>query len=422
MTYGGKGGVLLALALGCSTRSLNLDLRGEGGRVDGVPSGGHMGTGGAPPRGCFPEDDGASGRTAPVSFDGLFAAGAPTFVQAAPTPIAGSPGAIALADLDADGRLDVVVAADGILSVLLNAGAGALAAPVAYPITAGSTSIAIGDVDGDGRPDIAVGGEGRGRVELLLNTGGARFRNVALCLCGGLSPSVALGDLDGDGSTDVVVANRVGEDGRSSGDLVVLLNDDASPFKNDPAHYAAGGEPRSVAVQDVNGDARPDVIVAGVCGVSVLLNAGGGQLAHAVRYETVTGSITLADLDGDGDVDIVDTGTSAWTADVLLNDGKGVFGAPSGNPVASPAQTALGDLNGDGFADLVVAQGAAAFGFGIMLNDGGGRFGSLFEYARRSDHGADYRAVAIGDVDGDASPDVVLAGGAGVTVYLNRPR
>ena len=418
MTDGVKAGVLLALALGCSTRSLILDLRGDGGRGGGGPAGGHMGGGGADQRACMPGDDG-TGRTAPVAFDGLSSPGAPVLLQGRTIRIAGSPGAIAMADLDADGRLDLVAAVDAFVTVLVNAGEGAFAPPVDYPITAGSTSIAIGDVDGDGRPDIVVGGDGGGRVELLLNTGGARFRGVGLCLCGGLSPSVALGDLDGDGSTDVVVANRLGEDGKTSGDLVVLLNDEGAPFKHDPAHYAAGPEPRSVAVHDVNGDDHPDVVVASVCGVSVLLNVGDGRLADAVRYETITGTVALGDVDGDGDVDIVDTGPGGWSADVLLNGGKGVFGMPSGNPVASPTQTALGDLNQDGFADLVVAQGAGDYGFGVLLNDGGTRFGALFEYARHSG-GAGYRAVAVGDVDGDAKVDVVAAGDGGVTVYLNQ--
>jgi hypothetical protein len=420
MTYGGKAGALLALALGCSTRSLDLDLRGEGGRMGGIPSGGRRGTGGANQRTCLPGDEGGSGRPAPVAFDGLGAPGAPRLVGDETIPIAGSPGAIAIADLDADGRLDVVVVAAGTVSVLVNAGDGALAPPVDYSITAGSTSIAIGDVDGDGRPDIVVGGDGGGSVGLLLNTGAARFRNVALCLCGGLSPSVALGDLDGDGSTDVVVANRLGEDGKTSGDLVVLLNDRAAPFKHDPVHYAAGPEPRSVAVHDVNGDDRPDVVVAGVCGVTVLLNGGDGRLADAAWYETVTGTVAIGDIDGDGDTDIIDTGPGGWSADVLLNDGKGVFGAASGHAVASPTQTAIGDMNGDGLADLVVTQGAVDFGFAVMLNDGGARLGPPFEYAWRG--GAGYRAVALGDIDADGKVDVVVAGSGGVTVFRNRTR
>src|SRR3982751_3097587 len=209
-------------------------------------------------------------------------------------------------------------------------------------------------------------------------------------------------------SPDVVVANRFGEDGNKSGDLVVLLNHEAAPLEHDPVHYAAGTEPRSVAVADVNGDGRPDVIVASVCAVNVLLNAGGGRLADAVPYETVTGTIALGDVDGDGDVDIVVTGAAAWSADVLLNDGKGLFGPPSGHPAAAPAQAAIGDVNDDGFADLVVPQGAGDYGFGVMLNDGAAHFGPLLEYARHG--GGGYRAVALGDIDGDAQVDIVVAG------------
>lgn len=420
MTYGVKAAALLALALGCSTRSIVLDLRGPGGRGGGVASGGSVGTGGSDQHACIQGDDPGPGRTPPVAFDGvggMGAPGAPVLVQGRTTVLGGPPGALAIADFDADGRLDVATASQGTVSVLVNLGDGTFAPRADFPITAGWTSIATGDVNGDGRLDIVVGGDGGAGVELLLNIGGARFRNVALCLCGGLLPSVALGDLDGDGTTDVVIANRMGEVEHTDGDLVVLMNDPASPFSHAPAHYTAGAQPRSVAVRDLNGDDRPDVVVGGVCGVSVLLNAGKGQLLAAVRYETVTGSIALEDIDGDGDIDIVDTAPGGWSADVLLNDGKGVFGAATANPVANPTRTAIGDLNGDGFADLAIAQGKGDYGFGVMLNDGDAGFGTLLEYAQDSDG---YRAVAVGDIDGDAKRDVVLAGGVGVTVFLNR--
>jgi hypothetical protein len=357
-------------------------------------------------------------RAPPVAFVGEETPGAPKLVPGRSFVLVGAPRAIALADLDADGRPDLVAAGETIVNILVNTGDGAFAPRAGVPITAGSTSIAIGDVNNDGRPDIVVGGDGGGGVELLINMGEARFRNVALCLCGGLQPSVALGDLDGDGSQDVIVANRLAEDSSASGDLVVLLNDDGTPFKHDPEHYAAGAEPRSVAVGDLNGDGHPDVVVGGVCSVSVLLNAGDGRLADPVRYETVTGTIALADVDGDGDPDIVDTSHGGWSADLVLNDGTGQFGPALGNPVANPTRTAIGDVDGDGLVDLVVAQQGPKFGLGVLLNRGGGRFGMLLEYAPEA--GPGFRGVALADLDGDARVDVVAAGEGGVTVFFNR--
>src|SRR5690349_22802174 len=113
MTNGVKAAALLALALGCSSRSIVLDLRGPGGRGGVVACGGSIGTGGSNEHVCVAGDDPGPGRTLPVAFDGMGgvgAPGAPVMVQGRTTVVTGPPGAIEIADFDADGRLDVVTA------------------------------------------------------------------------------------------------------------------------------------------------------------------------------------------------------------------------------------------------------------------------------------------------------------------------
>ena len=424
MTSGVKAGVLLAvlpvLTLACTTRRLSLELKGHDGHEGGFRGDGGRGDG--PGRhACDPAADAGPGdENAPAAFAGNDTPGAPRLVARGSSALGAPARALAIADLDGDGRPDVVTTGVGTsgastLSVLLNAGGGAFAPRADYSINGGATSLAIGDLNGDGRPDVVAGGEGGFGVEVLLNAGAGVLRGFALCACGGQSPAVALGDLDGDGRTDIVAGNRRETGQETSGDLVVVLNGGDDVFKNEPVHYGTGVDPRSVAVGDVNGDGRPDVVVGGVCGASVLLNAGDGTLAEPVRYETATGTVALQDLDGDGDLDIVNTGNFGWTVDVLVNAGGGAFGVAHANPVAHPMQTAVGDVNRDGRADLVVAEQSSDYGLAILLNEDGARFAHLFQYAPDTMGG--YRALALADVDGDGSAEIVAAGDAGLSVF-----
>jgi hypothetical protein len=357
----------------------------------------------------------------PTAFEGNATVGAPHLSAGEPRPLAASPRTLALADLDGDGRPDVITtsvstAGASIVSVLLNTGDGGFAARADYPVDGGATSLAIADLNGDGRLDVVTGGEGGLGVAILLNIGKGELRNFALCACGGQSPAVALADLDGDGKIDIVVANRRGADDDEPGDLFVLLNGGDDVFQNDPVHYAPGVDPRSVALGDVNGDGRPDVVVGGVCGVSVLLNAGGGKLTDPALTETVTGAVALHDVDGDGDLDIVNTGPFSWTVDVLLNGGGGMFGAAAANPVAHPMQTAAADVNGDGRVDLVTAEQSDDYALAILLTDNdGGQFAHLFQYAPHTPGG--FRAIGAADLDGDGTPEIIAAGDAGLTVF-----
>jgi len=149
--------------------------------------------------------------------------------------------------------------------------------------------------------------------------------------------------------------------------------------------YAAGQYPDAVAVADVNGDGHPDLVVANGCltstnctysGVSVLLGNGDGTFQTAVTYTTGQSdatSIAVGDFNGDGHPDIVVANDSGLS--VLLVKGDGTFHSAviysSGGSL--PSSVAIGDVNGDGHPDLVVANWASHT-VGVLLGKGAGTF------------------------------------------------
>jgi hypothetical protein len=239
---------------------------------------------------------------------------------------------------------------------------------------------------------------------VLLNKAGGRFRSKVDHATGPHPSSVAVGDLNGDRKADLVIANE-GTEEKPGTTVSVLLSMGNGSFgaKRD---FQAGPAPRSVAIGDLNGDGKPDLATANDLGISgtasVLLNAGDGTFAPARDYATGAGAYTVAigDLDNDRKLDlaVADGGGVA----VLLNSGDASFPTPHHYKTGGIAiSVTLGDLNGDGKRDLAVGHIETPT-VSVLVNRGDGTFSPKRPY----DTGAAY-SVAMGDLNGDRRPDLV---------------
>ena len=366
------------------------------------------------------------------------AAGAQTPASFAPVRTysagAGSrPRGIAVGDVNGDGRPDLVTANDGngTAGVLLGQAGGGFAAVSTYSTGANSypISIAVADVNGDSRPDLVTANNNNtGTVGVLLGQASGGFAAVNAYSTGGVYPvSIAVGDVNSDGRLDLITAN--------TGDNTtgVLLGQAGGGFAPGSTYSTGGVYPVGTAVGDVNGDGRPDLVAANYGNtVGVLLGQAGGGFATVSTYFTGPnsgpngsnsgpGGVTLADLNGDGRLDLITANYYGNTAGVLLGQAGGGFAAVSTYSTGAfsyPQGIAVGDVNGDGRPDLVTANGGNGTA-GVLLGQAGGGFAAASTYSTSASLGP--QGIAIADVNGDGRPDLVTAndGSNTVSVLLN---
>ncbi|MBH8561146.1 VCBS repeat-containing protein [Nostoc sp. CENA67] len=298
--------------------------------------------------------------------------------------------ALAVADFDGDSKPDVALANrngfNGQVSVLRGQGNGAFAAPVVYTLSASAnpSKLAARDLNGDGKPDLVTGNWGTDNVTVLLNDGTGSFKpGVNYALGGGVSSTngVAIGDLDGDAKPELIVTNA------NSYNVTVLRNTGNGAF-TPVGNFPVGTNPEGVAVGDFNGDGKLDVVTSQIDKVvKVMLGNGNGTLQPAVSYAVgnFPESVVVADVNGDQRPDILTGNYYDGTVSVLLNNAAspGTF-LPSvsytaGGSGAGLHAVAVGDVNADGKPDIVAAN-ANKNNISVLINMGNGTFATPVNY------------------------------------------
>jgi Bacterial Ig-like domain (group 3)/FG-GAP-like repeat len=385
-----------------------------------------------------------------IFFAGVLIALAMLTTMTAPAQVMGrgqfkSPAAVGLPDASESARaLHPVLPGVGISKRATIPGDVVLAPPtlqgssvsflpvVTYDSGGQSFSVAVADLNGDGKPDLVVANAGfaEGSIGVLLGRGDGTFKPVVSYNSGGdIAYSVAVADVNGDGKPDLLVADcgsiGINACNHSNGLVGVLLGNGDGTFRPVVTYDSGGSSAVSIGVADVNADGRPDVLVANECGTSsicqsgsvgVLLGNGDGTFQAAKTYDAkyAVDSIAVADVNGDGRPDLLAANNNNNTVGVLLGKGDGTFQpvvtySSGGN---SPLSVAVADVNGDGKPDLLVANmcdtsGNCAHGsVSVLLGNGDGTFQPAVSY---DPGGTGAWSVKVADVNGDGKPDLVVA-------------
>ncbi len=328
-----------------------------------------------------------------------------------------NPNSVAIGDLNADGKPDLAVASYGssAVSVLLGNGDGSFGARTDFGTGSGPQSVAVGDLNADGEPDLAVANLFSTTVSVLLGNGDGTFGAKTDFGTGSYPNSVAIADLNADGKPDLAVANGGSSGGYS---VSVLLGNGDGSFgaKTD---FGSGGTPFSIAIGDLNADAKPDLAVANnyefcydqdcwsVAGAAVLLGNGDGTFRTSGNWETGADvgpySVEIGDLNADGKPDLAAVSS---TVSVLLGNGDGSFGAFTHFETGqNPYSLAIGDLNADGKSDLAVANPSSNT-VSVLLGNGDGTLGAG---TSGFGTGIDPVSISIGDLNADGKPDLAVA-------------
>ncbi|MEW5799865.1 MAG: FG-GAP-like repeat-containing protein [Bacteroidota bacterium] len=326
-----------------------------------------------------------------------------------------SPFRAALGDIDGDGDIDVVTANNlaKTISVLLNDGSGVLsAADTSYEGAAFAAAYnVVADLDADGDLDVAVANIWSNSFSVMMNNGNATFADPVVYSFSDYFPSIAVADFNADGYNDLVIA------GYYSSQAVVYFNAGDGTFTAQ-SPLATGTGPKDVGSGDIDGDGDMDIVTTNydANSLSIFNNNGDGTFTSASSVSpgiSYPDGVAIGDLDGDGDADLAISAQDDGQFAVLLNPGNGAFSSSTAYTNTSPSQTKLSDIDGDGDLDFVTSEPSANRIY-IRTNNGSGIFSAPAAYSA----GSTPRSVALADMDSDGDLDIVSTSDVDGTVSI----
>ena len=245
-----------------------------------------------------------------------------TFDPGVDYPTDRTPTSLAVGDVNGDGKLDVVAAVfdEGGIDIFLGAGDGTFALPTLRHGGFGPTSVQVADLNGDGAPEIITVDQRANTFTIFRNAGAGAFLLTSTVNTSGTPTGSALGDFDGDGHIDLIITNR-------STATFSLYRGNATGTFSTKREFPVGSTPVDVATGDYDGDCLTDVAVVNAFAntVSVLLGTGTAFFRVSGRQDFAVGDLPLAiagaDLNGDGRPDLLVANSGENTASVLVNTG-----------------------------------------------------------------------------------------------------
>ena len=320
-----------------------------------------------------------------------------------------TPESVTLADVNGDGKLDIVTWNENNvdISVLMGNGDGSYKAPEGIASGIAILAVSVADINGDGKPDlVASGWDGVSSIiSTFLGNGDGTFSDFNVnsgYLNNDYTTSITLADLNGDGKPDVVVSTNNG--------LYTMMGQGDGTFQLSNGIPISGNSPQLTSLADLNGDGNLDIVASnGLGGLSVFLGNKDGTFSAEISYfnGAQSASNTTADINGDGRLDIITTTSNG--IGILFGNGDGTFLAPSTISTgvgSTPTSVKVADLNGDGKFDIVTAN-QGSDNLSVLLGNGNGTFKTPISLS--TGIGSFPYDISIGDMNGDGGLDIVSA-------------